>query len=93
MPYVSYPCDATWAIFFPRCPPADVGRVRGHPLARSLLKDALNNLSKGQNKLSRERERPQAWSKQQVEDMFDVWNTIADILDALSLLSAQVRDD
>ena len=34
-PYVSYPCDATRAIFFPRCPPADVGRVRGHPLAHS----------------------------------------------------------
>ena len=70
---------------------ADPVRLKGE--FDTLLENAKNNLTKVQNKLSRERGRPQAWSKQQVEDMFDIWNAIADVRDALLLLSAQVRDD
>ena len=69
------------------------GTVRLKGEFDTLLKNSLDNLTKVQNKLSRERGRPKTWSAQQVEDMFDVWNAIADIRDALGLLAAQVRDD
>jgi hypothetical protein len=57
------------------------------------LRNSGNNLRQFQQRLLLEKGKPKVWSPAQVDDLFLIFNAIADLGQAVSELANQIRDD
>ena len=57
------------------------------------LRNAMITLTQFQSRLGIERTRPTVWSKQQADDLKLLFDGVSHIVNAVSELAAQVRDD